>query len=94
MTVTVIGKRKVDGVNPKTGKMRNGTVVHLTYEDERVEGLAVASKWVDSSKCLAEHICVGQRYYSEENDRYIIKFYPIPSEATNTNDNDSGVVPW
>lgn len=77
MMVHVIGKRLAYGVDKKTGKKINNSVIHFVYDDDRVEGKAVDTKWIGAYCCSPNRIIVGNRYELEEFNNYVVKLEPI-----------------
>lgn len=53
MKAMLVGISAMQGISKKTGKPYDGHNLHIEYDDKRVDGLAVASKFVDIgvSKC-------------------------------------------
>lgn len=48
MKMTIIGKAKVDYVSKKTNQQVNGITLHVTHEENNVDGLAVETIFVSS----------------------------------------------
>lgn len=46
--MTIIGKAKVDYVSRKTNQQVSGLTLHVTHEDNNVDGLAVETIFVSS----------------------------------------------
>lgn len=80
MIITVIGKRNVSRADKRTGETCIDCVVHFSYKDATVEGLAVRSKWVAAFRCPPEQIIIGKQYEISEHDGFINKFKAIPEE--------------
>lgn len=77
MKVKVIGKRYVCKKNAENKTYRKGTVIHTLYKDERVDGMAVISFWIDAKVCSPYEITLNQEYLIEEvslrSGRYVVK---------------------
>lgn len=77
MLIQIIGKRLTYGVDKKTGNKIPNSVIHFVYDDERVEGKAVDTKWIGAHCCSPGRIIVGRRYEIEEFNNYVVKLLPI-----------------
>ena len=77
MKVTVVGKQNMTGTSRKTGKPFDSNVVHVTMEQNGVEGKAVQTIWLDPATYPLAGIRVGAAYTVDHDSRgYLLAFTP------------------
>lgn len=75
MKVNVVGKNSVSGTSKKTGKDFAGTVVHVVYKKNGVEGTAVETVWLDPKTYPLASIQVGKTYdLDRDGNGYVVGF--------------------
>ena len=77
MKIHVMGKRLTYGEDKKTGKKTPNSIIHFDYDDDRVEGRAVDTKWIGAYCRSPRQIIVGNWYELEEFNNYVVKLEPI-----------------
>ena len=78
--VTVLGKSAVEGIDKHTQEPKTNCIIYYSYFDEKVEGVAVESRWVGDYCCPENQITIGEQYEMEVARNYVTKFEHIPSK--------------
>lgn len=77
MKVTVLGKQNLKGTSRKTGKPFDNNVIHVSMEQNGVEGKAVQTIWLDPLTYPLASIRVGSTYNAEYDSRgFLVTFSP------------------
>lgn len=77
MKVTVLGKQNLKGTSRKTGKAFDSNVVHVSMDQNGVEGKAVQTIWLDPVTYPLPGIRVGASYNVDYDNRgFLISFTP------------------
>lgn len=70
MIINIIGMEIVSNVNNATGQVRTGCIIHFTYDDYRVAGIAVGTKYISSQCFPFEEIHIDETYYLQESEKH------------------------
>ena len=77
MKVTVLGKQNLQGTSRRTGKSFDSNVVHVSMEQNGVEGKAVQTIWLDPNTYPLAGIRVGAAYTVDYDSRgFLLAFTP------------------
>lgn len=70
MVVKIAGKELVTSMCNVTGQVYTGYIIHFTFDDYKVAGIAVGTKYI-SARCFPlEEIHIDEEYFLLESDRY------------------------
>jgi hypothetical protein len=70
MIIKIIGKENVTSMCNVTGQVYKGCIIHFTFSDNKVVGIAVGTKYI-SSRCFPlEEIHIDEEYYLHESERF------------------------
>lgn len=75
MKVTVLGKQNMKGTSRKTGNPFDSNVVHVSYQQHGVDGLAVNTIWLDPVSHPLSSIKVGGTYQAEYDSRGFLQSF-------------------
>lgn len=71
MFIKIIGKQFVTKEDQMTGQLHTCYIIHFIYEDDHVDGQAVATKVIGSHRCTPDAINVGDEYVLHEADHSV-----------------------
>ena len=75
--VKVVGKRFVTKINKYTKGSHVHSVIYYIYQDDKINGFVIASKWIGSYCCPPGEIRIGHWYELYEENNYVVGLQPV-----------------